>query len=49
MRNNSIYRISFYPPYEAVRVVKSLKEWTPGIKDGQPVRVQSAVYVTFSL
>ena len=34
---------------EAVRVVKSLKEWTPGIKDGQPVRVQSAVYVTFSL
>ncbi|MEB3374294.1 energy transducer TonB [Bacteroides sp. CR5/BHMF/2] len=31
---------------EAVRVVKSLKEWTPGIKDGQPVRVQSAVYVT---
>ena len=34
---------------EAIRVVKSLKKWTPGTKDGQPVRVQSAVYVTFSL
>lgn len=34
---------------EAVRVVKSLKKWAPGSKDGQPVRVQSAVYVTFSL
>ena len=34
---------------EAIRVMKSLKKWTPGTKDGQPVRVQSAVYVTFSL
>lgn len=34
---------------EAIRVVKSLKKWTPGSKDGQPVRVLSAVYVTFSL
>lgn len=34
---------------EAVRVVKSLKRWIPGSKYGQPVRVQSAVYVKFSL
>ena len=34
---------------EAIRVVKSLKKWTPGSKDGQLVRVQSAVYVIFSL
>ena len=34
---------------EAIRVVKSLKKWTPGVKDGHPVRVQSAVYVNFKL
>lgn len=34
---------------EAIRVVKSLKNWTPGTKDGQPVRVQMGVYVNFRL
>lgn len=34
---------------EAVRVVKSLKRCTLGCKDGQLVRVQYAVNVTFNL
>ena len=34
---------------EAERVVRSLRRWTPGSIQGQPVRVQMAVYVDFKL
>lgn len=34
---------------EAVRVVKSLPKWEPGLVEGQPVRVQMGVYVKFRL
>lgn len=34
---------------EAIRVVKSSPKWKPGLVEGQPVRVQMAVYVNFRL
>ena len=34
---------------EAVRVVKSMPKWTPGKQNGQAVRVQYLVPVTFKL
>ena len=34
---------------EAVRVVKSMPKWTPGKQNGQAVRVQYMVPVTFKL
>ena len=34
---------------EAVRVVKLLKKWRPGIQKGKPVRVQFVAPVTFRL
>lgn len=34
---------------EAVRVVKLLKGWTPGIKDGKPVRVPCTLPIKFRL
>lgn len=34
---------------EAIRVVKSSPKWKPGLVEGQPARVQMAVYVNFKL
>ena len=34
---------------EAVRVLKSMPKWIPGMQDGKPVRVQYTVPVTFKL
>lgn len=34
---------------EAIRVVKSSSKWKPGLVEGQPARVQMAVYVNFKL
>lgn len=34
---------------EAVRVVKSMPKWKPGIKDGKPVKVYYTLPFTFSL
>ena len=34
---------------EAVRVVKSMPKWTPGMLDGKPVRVRVVVPLMFSL
>lgn len=34
---------------EAIRVIKSLPVWKPGIKDGKPVRVSYAVPINFRL
>lgn len=34
---------------EAIRVVKSSPKWKPGFVEGQPARVQMAVYVNFRL
>lgn len=34
---------------EALRVIRSFPDWTPGFVDGQPVRVKFAVPITFRL
>ena len=34
---------------EAVRVVKSMPKWKPGMDNGEPIRVRSCVPVTFRL
>ncbi len=34
---------------EAVRVVKSMPKWKPGMDNGEPIRVRSSVPVTFRL
>ncbi len=34
---------------EAIRVVKSLKTWIPGYKDGKPARVSYKIPINFSL
>lgn len=34
---------------EAVRVIKNMPKWTPGMQEGQPIRVRYTVPVTFRL
>lgn len=46
---NVVKRVHANLNTEAVRVVKSLPKWKPGLVEGQPVRVQMAVYVNFKL
>jgi protein TonB len=34
---------------EAIRVVKSMKKWEPGMQEGKPVRVKYCIPITFKL
>ncbi len=34
---------------EAVRVIKAMPKWKPGMQKGQPVRVKYTIPVTFRL
>ena len=34
---------------EAIRIIKNMPRWTPGMQDGKPVRVKYLVPVTFRL
>lgn len=34
---------------EAVRVIKSMPKWKPGMKDGQPVKVKYTIPINFKL
>lgn len=34
---------------EAMRVVKSMQNWTPGVEDGKPVRVNFTIPISFRL
>ena len=53
--DGSIYDVQVTKPVdpsldqEAIRVIKSMPKWNPGIKDGQPVRVKYSIPVTFRL
>jgi TonB family protein len=53
--DGSIYDVQVTKPVdpsldqEAIRVIKSMPKWNPGIKDGQPVRVKNSIPVTFRL
>ncbi len=38
-----------YLSKEAIRIVKKMPKWEPGLKNGKPVRVQYALPVTFKL
>lgn len=46
---NAVRKVHANLDTEAVRVVKSLPKWQPGLVEGQPVRVEMAVYVNFKL
>lgn len=46
---NAVRKVHANLNTEAVRVVKSLPKWEPGLVEGQAVRVQMAVYVKFKL